>query len=548
MTTPMSTSLIPPEAGAGEIARNEMQSRLAGLGNLGGNKMDPAQKEKKLRESCEGFESIFIQKMWEEMRKTLPKSTLLHGKEEQFWQGMYDQELAKKMTSAGGIGLADMMYAQLSRVLVSASRTTATDASGTGQRAFTPEAAPMLTRANTAEGESEGNGSGAAGNGRASGSAASIYGGVAPVQNDGLVANGSAAARTLTGDQSSAEGQNSEESARNAQQAMQASAQAERHKVVHTTNVPNMNSGLNLARMAQFEAGSKLGSNTVRPSMQQMMGLAQPQNRAGQIVGQGSAQAAGSTGYDQASAPAPMPNMEIPPLMGTSLDTHMAMQAAMQPSQAQAQGQVQVPAQAAMPAQGQQAAAVAGQAPVQAQGQAQVQAQAQAAMPAQGQQQRPQTKVRFTTNKPPSGRSGKQGGLIRMLNTDGSGPNSNAGAGIAAYHAQQAQQASAGGVQNPQAAQAAGGAQPAAHVSTLPMGPAGQPAAVGASPQASSAALGTPMPAQGGTPAAAPGMVSPVPLTGGQISVRQSNKNAASQGAAVTGIPPLTSTDVFGKQ
>lgn len=533
MTTPMSTSLIPPEAGAGEIARNEMQSRLAGLGNLGGKKMDPAQKEKKLRESCEGFESIFIQKMWEEMRKTLPKSTLLHGKEEQFWQGMYDQELAKKMTSAGGIGLADMMYAQLSRGLVSASRTTATDASGMGQPAFTPEAAPMLTRTNAAEGEAQGNAAGTAGSHRASGSAASIYGGVAPTHDDGLVANGSAAARTLTGDQAAADGQNPEEAARNAQLAMQASAQPERHKVVRTSNVPNMNSGLNLARMAQFEAGSKLGANTVRPSMQQMMGLAQQPNRPGQapgqVPGQNTGQPVEGAGFESAAAPAPMPNMEIPPLMGNSLDTHMAMQAAMQPAQAQ----MQTPPQPQ--------AAVAGQAQV----------QAPAATPAQGQQQRPQTKVRFTTNVPPAGRGGKQGGLIRMLNTDGSGPNSNAGAGIAAYHAQQAQQTQPGG------AQAAAGAQPTAQVSPLPMGPAGQPAALVANPQASqqtsphsgqSATTGTPMQAQGGTPAAAPGMVSPVPLTGGQISVRQSNKNAANQGAAATGIPPLTSTDVYGKQ
>lgn len=519
MTTPMSTSLIPPEAGAGEIARNEMQSRLAGLGNLGGKKMDPAQKEKKLRESCEGFESIFIQKMWEEMRKTLPKSTLLHGKEEQFWQGMYDQELAKKMTSAGGIGLADMMYAQLSRGLVSASRTTATDASGTGQPAFTPEAAPMLTRVNTAEGEAQGNAAGTAGSHRGSGPAASIYGSVAPTHDDGLVANGSAAARTLTGDQAAADGQNPEEAARNAQLAMQASAQPERHKVVRTSNVPNMNSGLNLARMAQFEAGSKLGANTVRPSMQQMMGLAQQQNRPGQAPGQNSGQPADGAGFDQAAAPAAMPNMEIPPLMGNSLDAQMAMQAAMQPAQPQAQLQQQP--------------------------------QAQAGMPAQGQQQKPQTKVRFTTNVPPAGRGGKQGGLIRMLNTDGSGPNSNAGAGIAAYHAQQAQQTQPGG------AQSAAGAQPTAQVSTLPMGPAGQPAPLVANPQASQAASpssgqpvasGTPMPAQGGTPAATPGMVSPVPLTGGQISVRQSNKNAGNQGAAATGIPPLTSTDVYGKQ
>lgn len=531
MTTPMSTSLIPPEAGAGEIARNEMQSRLAGLGSLGGNKMDPAQKEKKLRESCEGFESIFIQKMWEEMRKTLPKSTLLHGKEEQFWQGMYDQELAKKMTSAGGIGLADMMYAQLSRGLVSASRTTATDASGTGQPAFTPEAAPMLPRSNGAENEAQRNAAGTAESHKASGPAASIYGGVAPTHDDGLVPNGSAAARTLTGDQAAADGQNPEEAARNAQLAMQASAQPERHKVVRTSNVPNMNSGINLARMAQFEAGSKLGANTVRPSMQQMMGLAQQQNRpgqvSGQVPGQNSGQPAEGTGFEQAAAPAPMPNMEIPPLMGNSLDAHMAMQAAMQPAQVQAQAQAQIHPQP-------QAVAA---------GQAQTQTQAQAGTPAQGQQQRPQTKVRFTTNVPPSGRGGKQGGLIRMLNTDGSGPNTNAGAGIAAYHAQQAQQAQSGG------AQAAAGAQPTAQVSPLPMGPAAQPAVLAARPQASQPATsGTPMQAQGGAPAAAPGMVSPVPLTGAQISVRQSNKNAANQGPAATGIPPLTSTDVYGKQ
>ena len=538
MTTPMSTSLIPPEAGAGEIARNEMQSRLAGLGNLGGKKMDPAQKEKKLRESCEGFESIFIQKMWEEMRKTLPKSTLLHGKEEQFWQGMYDQELAKKMTSAGGIGLADMMYAQLSRGLVSASRSTATDASGMGQPAFTPEAAPMLTPSNTAENEREGSGAGAAGNNRASGSAASIYGGLAPTQDAGFVANGSAAAHTHTGDQAAADGQDPDEAARHAQQAMQASAQPERHKVVRTSNVPNMNSGLNLARMAQFEAGSKLGSNTVRPSMQQMMGLAQPQNRT-QTPGQNSEQPVGGAGFDAASAPAAMPNMEIPPLMGNTLDAQMAMQAAMQPPQ----GQVQGMAQGMVPVQGQ----AQGMAPVQ--GQVQVQAQAQAGMPAQSQPQKPQTKVRFTTNVPPAGRSGKQGGLIRMLNTDGSGPNSNAGAGLAAYHAQQAQQVQAGGMQSAQAAQVAAGAQPMAQVSTLPMGPAGQPASPPASQVANqAAATGTPMPAQGGTPATAPGMVSPVPLTGGQISVRQGGKNADNHGATASGIPPLTATDVYGRQ
>ena len=90
------------------------------------NKLTPeADKAKKLRESCEGFESIFIQKIWEQMRATIPESTLLKGREEKFWQGMYDQELAKTMASAGGIGLADMMYEQLSRGLSDASKSAA---------------------------------------------------------------------------------------------------------------------------------------------------------------------------------------------------------------------------------------------------------------------------------------------------------------------------------------------------------------------------------------------------------------------------------------
>ena len=508
MTTPMSTALIPPEAGAGEVARKEVQSRLAGIGNLGGKNIDPAQKEKKLRESCEGFESIFIQKMWEEMRKTLPKSTLLHGKEEQFWQGMYDQELAKKMTSAGGIGLADMMYAQLSRGLTSASRATATDASAI-QRPFTPEAAPMLAPAPDAGNANSGNnGASAKGRNGASGATASVYGGVAPMQDAGQGLNGSAAARTLTGDQAVAGGQDPEEAARLAEQAMQASAQPERHRVVRTTNVVgNMNSGLNLARMAQFEAGSKLGANAVRPPMQQMLGLAQPQSRTALAEGQN---------WEQGGMQMDMSGMGIPPLTGNvfdaqNMDAASNGQQAMQPSMRQQQ----MPGQNAMGPNGQ---------PMQ---------------PPQPQ------KVRYTTNIPPTGRGGKQG-LIRTLNVDGAGPNSNAGAGIAAYHAQQAQGA---GMQQQAPAQ---GAQPAAQVSTLPMGPSGQPAVLAASQPASPSVQAPNQPVNPGvapvsSPASAQGVTSPVPLTGGQIFVRQGGQGGAAKGAAASGIPPLTATDVYGK-
>lgn len=91
--------------------------------NLNGGNVD---KEKKLRDACEGFEAMFIQKMWEGMRASLPKDGLLSGgRDEKTWQGMYDQELGKSMAKAGGIGLADMMMTQLSRNLQNASEVAA---------------------------------------------------------------------------------------------------------------------------------------------------------------------------------------------------------------------------------------------------------------------------------------------------------------------------------------------------------------------------------------------------------------------------------------
>jgi peptidoglycan hydrolase FlgJ len=70
-------------------------------------------KEKKLREACEGFESVFLSKMFSEMRSTIPKDGLLHGQYEEQYYSMFDKALCDKMADAGGVGLADMMYRQL---------------------------------------------------------------------------------------------------------------------------------------------------------------------------------------------------------------------------------------------------------------------------------------------------------------------------------------------------------------------------------------------------------------------------------------------------
>ncbi|MCH5277640.1 MAG: peptidoglycan DD-metalloendopeptidase family protein [Desulfovibrionaceae bacterium] len=103
-----------PEQAVNAAAQQDINARRRSIEALSKTD-DPAVKRAKLQNACEGFEAIFLQKMWEQMRATLPKDGLTHSKEEEMWQSMYAQELGKSMASAGGIGLADMMMRQLDR-------------------------------------------------------------------------------------------------------------------------------------------------------------------------------------------------------------------------------------------------------------------------------------------------------------------------------------------------------------------------------------------------------------------------------------------------
>lgn len=281
MTAPIvAAALVPSESSASEQSRREFQAKLNGVGGLGGRKLSVEAREKKLRDACEGFESVFIQKMWQEMRNTIPKGGLMHGKEERFWQDMYDQELSKSMTSAGGIGLADMMYAQLSRNLVSASRS----AAGSGQgRAFAPEAAPLINAASPVAQAAP------------AAQKADIYDGAAP-EVAGMVAdaakedkaataaavNAATAAAAPAAQQAAAQETvelNPEVeralAALRARQAMQrqeeteASATAPANAQAGRRQRPLASSGIELANVARREAGDKLGSHAVRPPLHQ---------------------------------------------------------------------------------------------------------------------------------------------------------------------------------------------------------------------------------------------------------------------------------------
>ena len=118
-SSPVDPSLARQEASAADLARRKMD-----MDALRKRLGDTTTKQEKLRESCEGFEAIFLQKMWEQMRKTVPKEGFLHSKDEETYQSLFDVELCKKMAGAGGIGLADMLYIQLSQQLEHTGRTT----------------------------------------------------------------------------------------------------------------------------------------------------------------------------------------------------------------------------------------------------------------------------------------------------------------------------------------------------------------------------------------------------------------------------------------
>lgn len=79
-----------------------------------GSKKKPV--DKKLMDACVEMESIFVNKMLKEMRKNVQKGDWLHGghAEEIFEDMLYDQ-YSLSISKNSKLGIADMMYKELSR-------------------------------------------------------------------------------------------------------------------------------------------------------------------------------------------------------------------------------------------------------------------------------------------------------------------------------------------------------------------------------------------------------------------------------------------------
>lgn len=82
------------------------------------NKLGRENKDAALRQVAEQFESMFVKMMMKSMRdanKVFSEDSLLSSPEGDFYQQMYDDQLAVNLSSGSSLGLADVLYRQLSQ-------------------------------------------------------------------------------------------------------------------------------------------------------------------------------------------------------------------------------------------------------------------------------------------------------------------------------------------------------------------------------------------------------------------------------------------------
>jgi flagellar protein FlgJ len=105
------TTLLPnqsssPASGGGDFA-NRLNQAVSGQSTV--------TSDKKLKAVCKDMESVFMNMMLTTMRATVPKDSLLgDSNEDGIMKSMLDTEMSKNMAQAGGVGLADLLYRQLS--------------------------------------------------------------------------------------------------------------------------------------------------------------------------------------------------------------------------------------------------------------------------------------------------------------------------------------------------------------------------------------------------------------------------------------------------
>lgn len=92
----------------------ELNSQVASKAEELGNRKSRSQQE--LMDAAEQFEAIFLYQLMTEMRRTVPDTDLLGDRQaEKIFQSMLDQEVADHSAKSQSVGLAKMIYEQMSR-------------------------------------------------------------------------------------------------------------------------------------------------------------------------------------------------------------------------------------------------------------------------------------------------------------------------------------------------------------------------------------------------------------------------------------------------
>lgn len=124
---------------AGDIVSPSFYADFGALTALG--KQAKQNDPQAIREAARQFESLFTEMMLKSMRAAKLGDDLGESQESDFYQDMYDQQLAVQMSQGKGLGLAEMLVQQLTRSGASlASASPAAPAAPAGDRG-TPSAA-----------------------------------------------------------------------------------------------------------------------------------------------------------------------------------------------------------------------------------------------------------------------------------------------------------------------------------------------------------------------------------------------------------------------
>lgn len=103
-----------------QVPLSQRASEFENLGQLQ-RKTQSTKDEAKLKEVCQDFEAILIKQVLDGMRKTVPRTELLERTlGEEFFEDMLYTEYAKIMSRRGALGIAEILFRQLSTTIKNA--------------------------------------------------------------------------------------------------------------------------------------------------------------------------------------------------------------------------------------------------------------------------------------------------------------------------------------------------------------------------------------------------------------------------------------------